>query len=112
LPVRRFYLGNDPTNFWAPNVLCLRRLLKDLGFGRVEIVRNRFCEPPFRLRLEAILTAQSPRAASLSITCGKPVRAGFRGFPRAPGRTSNEIEHDCRIVAHALLRKRMSNDGD
>jgi len=49
VPVMRFYLGtelnNDPTNLWAPNVMCLRRLLKDLGFGRIEIVRNTFCEP-------------------------------------------------------------------
>lgn len=52
LPVMRFYLGNelgnDPTNFWAPNVMCLRRLLKDLGFGRIDIVRNTFCEPHMR----------------------------------------------------------------
>lgn len=48
-PVMRFYLGkelnNDPTNFWAPNVRCLRRLLEDLGFGRVVIVPNKFRHP-------------------------------------------------------------------
>lgn len=49
LPVMRFYLGkelnNDPTNFWAPNSLCLRRMLQDLGFRRIEIVRNQYSVP-------------------------------------------------------------------
>lgn len=35
-PVMRFYLGkelnNDPTNFWAPNLLCLRNMLLEVGF--------------------------------------------------------------------------------
>ena len=39
-PVLRFYpgkeLNNDPTNFWAPNILCLDRMLKEIGFSRVE----------------------------------------------------------------------------
>ena len=38
-PVMRFYLGselnNDPTNFWAPNVLCLDRMLREVGFRKV-----------------------------------------------------------------------------
>lgn len=46
VPVMRFYLGkelnNDPTNFWAPNIRCLRRLLEDLGFGHIVIVPNKF----------------------------------------------------------------------
>ncbi|MCI0598384.1 MAG: DUF1698 domain-containing protein [Beijerinckiaceae bacterium] len=49
IAVMRFYLGkelnNDPTNFWAPNVRCLRGLLNGLGFGRIDIVRNRFSQP-------------------------------------------------------------------
>ena len=49
LPVMRFYLGkelnNDPTNFWAPNTICLRRMLADIGFRRVEIVRNMYSVP-------------------------------------------------------------------
>jgi tRNA (mo5U34)-methyltransferase len=35
-PVMRFYLGkelnNDPTNFWAPNLLCLKNMLLEVGF--------------------------------------------------------------------------------
>jgi len=35
-PVMRFYLGNelsdDPTNFWGPNLLCLRKMLLEVGF--------------------------------------------------------------------------------
>jgi tRNA (mo5U34)-methyltransferase len=49
VPVMRFYsrkeLNNDPTNFWAPNIRCLRRLLEDLGFGRIVIVPNKFHLP-------------------------------------------------------------------
>lgn len=49
LPVMRFYLGeelnNDPTNFGAPNIICLRRMLQDLGFRRIEIVRNPYSVP-------------------------------------------------------------------
>jgi tRNA (mo5U34)-methyltransferase len=49
VPVMRFYLGkelnNDPTNFWAPNVKCLRRLLQDLGFERIVIVSNKYRQP-------------------------------------------------------------------
>lgn len=39
-PVMRYYRGselnNDPTNFWAPNTLCLESMLKDVGFRRVK----------------------------------------------------------------------------
>jgi tRNA (mo5U34)-methyltransferase len=49
LPVMRFYpgkeLNNDPTNFWAPNTKCLRYMLQDAGFRRIEIVRNRYSVP-------------------------------------------------------------------
>ncbi|MBV8848316.1 MAG: DUF1698 domain-containing protein [Methylobacteriaceae bacterium] len=49
LPVMRFYpgkeLNNDPTNFWAPNTRCLRHMLEDAGFRRIEIVRNRYSVP-------------------------------------------------------------------
>jgi tRNA (mo5U34)-methyltransferase len=40
-PVMRFYLGselnNDPTNFWAPNLLCLERMLSEVGFKHQKI---------------------------------------------------------------------------
>jgi tRNA (mo5U34)-methyltransferase len=40
-PVMRFYLGpelnNDPTNFWAPNLLCLRNMLMEVGFKRLKM---------------------------------------------------------------------------
>jgi len=40
-PVMRFYLGkelnNDPTNFWAPNLLCLNNMLAEVGFKRQRI---------------------------------------------------------------------------
>jgi tRNA (mo5U34)-methyltransferase len=48
-PIMRFYrrreLNNDETNFWAPNVACLRRMLEDLGFGTIAIVANGFRNP-------------------------------------------------------------------
>lgn len=41
-PVMKFYLGrelnNDPTNFWAPNLLCLKNMLTEVGFTRQRIV--------------------------------------------------------------------------
>lgn len=43
-PVMRYHLGaeldNDPTNFWSPNELCLRNMLTDIGFTKVEILLN------------------------------------------------------------------------
>lgn len=42
-PLARFYPGEldgDYTNFWAPNVRCLKEMLRDLGFAHVEIVHN------------------------------------------------------------------------
>lgn len=49
IPMMRFYrsreLGDDPTNFWAPNVTCLRRMLRDLGFESVVVAHNGFRHP-------------------------------------------------------------------
>jgi tRNA (mo5U34)-methyltransferase len=43
-PVLRHYSGDelnaDPNNFFAPNTACLRSMLGELGFSRVEIRRN------------------------------------------------------------------------
>lgn len=43
-PVLRHYpgdtLNNDPNNFFAPNIACLRSMLGELGFARVDIRRN------------------------------------------------------------------------
>lgn len=37
LPLARYFaadtLGGDPTNFWAPNIACIRALLDDAGFS-------------------------------------------------------------------------------
>lgn len=39
-PSMRFYsrgeLNNDPTIFWGPNIACLRAMLQDVGFSRIE----------------------------------------------------------------------------
>jgi tRNA (mo5U34)-methyltransferase len=52
-PVMRYYLGSelsgDPTNFWAPNELCLRNMLKELGFTRIQTTIQRLAEPTERL---------------------------------------------------------------
>ena len=54
-PVMRFYLGDelggDATNFWAPNPLCLERMLKEVGFGEVEFLESR--EGPTRILARA-----------------------------------------------------------
>jgi tRNA (mo5U34)-methyltransferase len=38
--LQRFELANDPTNYWVPNMLCLERMLKQLGFTKVEFELN------------------------------------------------------------------------
>jgi tRNA (mo5U34)-methyltransferase len=39
-PVMRFFpgseLNNDPTNWWAPNIVCIKAMLKVAGFKQVE----------------------------------------------------------------------------
>jgi tRNA (mo5U34)-methyltransferase len=30
-------LDNDPTNWWGPNVACIRELLKTIGFGHIDV---------------------------------------------------------------------------
>ena len=56
-PVMRFYLGrelaNDPTNFWAPNLICLENMLREVGFKRFK-----YCETP---------NANQPRGRGRSI---------------------------------------------
>lgn len=43
-PVMRYHLGselcNDPSNFWSPNALCLRNMLTEIGFTKIEILLN------------------------------------------------------------------------
>jgi tRNA (mo5U34)-methyltransferase len=43
-PAMVFYPGsamnNDPSNFWGPNLLALEAMLKEVGFSRVEFVRQ------------------------------------------------------------------------
>lgn len=43
-PMMRFYpgreLNNDPTNWWGPNIPCLKDMLKAVGFRRVEVYRT------------------------------------------------------------------------
>ena len=43
-PVMRYFLGaelnNDKSNYWAPNILCLRRMLSEVGFGRIDVTAN------------------------------------------------------------------------
>jgi tRNA (mo5U34)-methyltransferase len=40
--------NGDPTNFWAPNRACLAAMLRDVGFSRVEMVRNPNVVPHWR----------------------------------------------------------------
>ncbi len=40
--------NGDPTNFWAPNRRCLEAMLRDVGFKRVETVRNPNIVPHWR----------------------------------------------------------------
>jgi tRNA (mo5U34)-methyltransferase len=51
-PVMRYYqgsdLGDDPTNFWAPNRRCLEAMVRDLGFSRVEMTGHPVTKPHWR----------------------------------------------------------------
>jgi tRNA (mo5U34)-methyltransferase len=38
----------DPTNFWAPNRRCLEAMLRDVGFKRIQTVRNPNVVPHWR----------------------------------------------------------------
>lgn len=44
LPAMRFYLGrelnDDRTNFWGPNIPCLRNMLQEVGFKDIEITKH------------------------------------------------------------------------
>jgi len=40
--------NGDPTNFWAPNRRCLEAMLRDVGFKRIETVRNPNIVPHWR----------------------------------------------------------------
>jgi tRNA (mo5U34)-methyltransferase len=40
--------NGDPTNFWAPNRRCLEAMLRDVGFSRIETVRNPNIVPHWR----------------------------------------------------------------
>jgi tRNA (mo5U34)-methyltransferase len=54
-PVMRYYLrdelGQDPTNYWTPNLPCLINMLRELGFSRFEHESDK--EVGNRLRLHA-----------------------------------------------------------
>lgn len=43
-PVMRFFpgaeLNNDPTNWWAPNIACVKAMLTVAGFAKVEYTHN------------------------------------------------------------------------
>lgn len=43
-PVMRYYLGDelngDRTNFWAPNRACLKNMLHELGFPKVDFLKQ------------------------------------------------------------------------
>jgi tRNA (mo5U34)-methyltransferase len=43
-PAMRFYpdseVNNDATNWWGPNAACIKAMLLDVGFKRVEITRS------------------------------------------------------------------------
>jgi tRNA (mo5U34)-methyltransferase len=51
-PVMRYYqgadLGNDPTNFFAPNRRCLEAMARDLGFKRTEMTGHPVTRPHWR----------------------------------------------------------------
>jgi tRNA (mo5U34)-methyltransferase len=44
IPIMRYYSGaelnNDPTNFWAPNTLCLEGMLREIGFKWFEFTAH------------------------------------------------------------------------
>jgi tRNA (mo5U34)-methyltransferase len=44
IPFMRYYRGaelnNDPTNFWAPNTLCLESMLREIGLERFEFTAH------------------------------------------------------------------------
>jgi tRNA (mo5U34)-methyltransferase len=33
-------LNNDPTNWWAPNIECVKGMLRDLGFTQIDVAEN------------------------------------------------------------------------
>jgi len=43
-PAMVFYpgaeLGNDPTNWWGPNIACVTAMLKDVGFDRIAYTKH------------------------------------------------------------------------
>jgi tRNA (mo5U34)-methyltransferase len=51
-PVMRYYQGrelnDDPTNFFAPNRLCLAAMARDLGFKRIEMTGHPATKPHWR----------------------------------------------------------------
>ena len=55
-PVMRYFRGaemnNDDTNFWVPNLECLRRMVTDLGFLQCEITPNYDAAPRKHTSLE------------------------------------------------------------
>jgi tRNA (mo5U34)-methyltransferase len=58
-PLCEFYpadeLGNDPTNWWAPNAKGLEGICHAAGFGQVEILTDQHIPPPRRPRPRAAL---------------------------------------------------------
>lgn len=55
-PVMRYYLGDelngDGSNFWAPNRACLKNMLHELGFTKVDFLKQ--TDGPTRLLVRAI----------------------------------------------------------
>lgn len=33
-------LNNDPTNWWAPNIACVKAMLTDVGFDKIAVIRH------------------------------------------------------------------------
>ena len=46
-------MNEDPTNFFAPNTACLRSILGELGFSRIDVRRNPGGYPPGALPPES-----------------------------------------------------------
>jgi len=69
LPAMRLYkpgeLGNDPTNFWAPNVPALEVMLRTFGFSRIEAIPSPVSpENPLKQSPRLGIRSKAQRSAS------------------------------------------------
>jgi tRNA (mo5U34)-methyltransferase len=58
-------LADDPTNWWGPNPAALNAMLRDVGFGSVEVVASL---PSFPRRIIKAVRQQARGQASLNQT--------------------------------------------